>query len=411
MTRKQKFLNITLAVLIIFISGFIGYRVGTTKEILLVPDFSDTSSSTKIVIRDRKPPIQIDKDVDFNLFWQVWSAIKDEYVEKNISDKDLFYGALEGMVASLKDPYSIFLKPEISKEFSDELSGEFEGIGAEIGIKQERLTVISPLPGTPAEKAGLKSGDKIYAINGEDTAGMYLESAVNKIRGEKGTEVVLTVMRDGAKESKEIKIIRGAIKYDSVRFEMKDNLAYIKVLHFNTDTADKFNHAVKDAARNNPKGIILDLRGNPGGFLDAAVKMASEWVEDGVIVTEKYSDTNKKEHNAVGTARLRDFKTVVLINGGSASGSEIVAGALKDFGKAVLIGEKTFGKGSVQSLESFDDGSSLKLTVAKWLTPNGNCINEKGVEPDINIELTDEDYNNDKDPQMDKALEVLKTGE
>lgn len=391
----------------VLISGYVGYHIGMTKEIFLMPD-SQTSSSTKLVIRDKKPPVQIDKDVNFDLFWQVWSTVKNEYVEKNISDKDLFYGALEGMVASLKDPYSVFLKPEISKEFSDELSGEFEGIGAEIGIKKDRLTVISPLPGTPAEKSGLKAGDKIYAIDGADTAGMFLDEAVNKIRGKKGTEVTLTVMRDSSKGSKEIKITRDAIKYDSVRWEMKDNdMAYIKVLHYNTDTEEKFSQAVNEVLKKNPEGIILDLRGNPGGFLDAAVKMASVWVEDGIIVTEKYSDTDKKEHDAVGKARLGDIKTVVLINGGSASGSEIVAGALKDHGKAVLIGEKTFGKGSVQSLENFEDGSSLKLTVAKWLTPNGTCINEKGVEPDIEIKMTDEDYNNDKDPQMDKAVEIL----
>lgn len=391
----------------VLISGYVGYHIGMTKEIFLMPD-SQTSSSTKLVIRDKKPPVQIDKDVNFDLFWQVWSTVKNEYVEKNISDKDLFYGALEGMVASLKDPYSVFLKPEISKEFSDELSGEFEGIGAEIGIKKDRLTVISPLPGTPAEKSGLKAGDKIYAIDGADTAGMFLYEAVNKIRGKKGTEVTLTVMRDSSKGPKEIKITRDAIKYDSVRWEMKDNnMAYIKVLHYNTDTEEKFSQAVNEVLKKNPKGIILDLRGNPGGFLDAAVKMASVWVEDGIIVTEKYSDTDKKEHDAVGKARLGDIKTVVLINGGSASGSEIVAGALKDHGKAVLIGEKTFGKGSVQSLENFEDGSSLKLTVAKWLTPNGTCINEKGVEPDIEIKMTDEDYNNDKDPQMDKAVEIL----
>ncbi|MFH0856752.1 MAG: S41 family peptidase [bacterium] len=407
MNKKQKFINIALAVFMVLISGYIGYHTGTTKEILFMPD-SQTSSTTKLVIRDKKPPVQIDKDVNFDLFWQVWSTVKNEYVEKNISDKDLFYGALEGMVASLKDPYSVFLKPEISKEFSDELSGEFEGIGAEIGIKKDRLTVISPLPGTPAEKSGLKAGDKIYAIDGADTAGMFLDEAVNKIRGKKGTEVTLTVMRDSSKGPKEIKITRDAIKYDSVRWEIKDNdMAYIKVLHYNTDTEEKFSQAVNEVLKKNPKGIILDLRGNPGGFLDAAVKMASVWVEDGIIVTEKYSDTDKKEHNAVGKACLGDIKTVVLINGESASGSEIVAGALKDHGKAVLVGEKTFGKGSVQSLENFEDGSSLKLTVAKWLTPNGTCINEKGVEPDIEIKMTDEDYNNDKDPQMDKAVEIL----
>ncbi|MFH0854092.1 MAG: S41 family peptidase [bacterium] len=408
MGKKQKFLNIIVVFVIVFISAYFGYWFGSAKEIVLKDGFINGTTTAKVIIKDKTPPIAIDKEIDFNQFWDVWSLVKNEYVEKNIEDKKLFYGAIEGMVASLGDPYTVYLKPEISKEFTDELSGEFEGIGAEVGIKHDILTIISPLPDTPAEKAGLKSGDKVYTINGEDTMGMYLDVAVSKIRGKAGTEVILKIAREGHKDLLEIKIIRGAIKFDSVRWEMRDDgIAYIKVLHFNTDTVDKFNEAVSDIAGKNPKGIILDLRGNPGGFLDAAVKMASEWIEDGVVVTEKYSEEKKKEHNAIGRAHFSNYKTVVLINKGSASGSEIVAGALKDLGYAVLVGEKTFGKGSVQSLEEFDDGSSLKITVAKWLTPNGHCINETGIDPDMTVELTDKDYNEDNDPQIDKATEVL----
>lgn len=409
MSRKQKIINIVVAFAVVILSVLLGYYVGSTKEISIenTGEVNGTSTS-KIVIKEKKPPIAIDKDIDFELFWDVWKTIKADYVEKNISDKDLFYGAMEGMVYSLKDPYSVFLKPEISKEFSDELSGEFEGIGAEVGMKNNRLTIISPLPDSPAEKAGLKAGDKVYAIDSKDTAEMYLDEAVSKIRGKKGTEVVLTVSRDGLKEAMDIKIIRDTIKFDSVKWNIRDdNIGYIKVSHFNVDTADKFWEAVDDIVKANPKGIILDLRGNPGGFLDAAVKMASAWVEDGVVVTEKYSEEQKKEHNAIGRAYLANYKTVVLINRGSASGSEIVAGALKDLGFAVLVGEKTFGKGSVQSLEEFSDGSSLKLTVAKWLTPNGHCINKEGIEPDIAVELSEDDYNKDMDPQMDKAVSII----
>lgn len=409
MNKKEKFLNIIIAFLIVFVSAYSGYWFGSTKDIIVKEGFVNGTTTTKVIIKDKTPPIAIDKEINFAQFWNVWSLLKNEYVEKNnIEEKELFYGAIEGMVASLKDPYTVYLKPKIAKEFTDELSGEFEGIGAEVGIKHDILTIISPLTDTPAEKAGLKPGDKVYAINGEETMGMYIDVAVTKIRGKAGTEVVLKIVREGHNEPLEIKIIRGAIKFDSVRWEIRDDgVAYVKVLHFNMDTVDKFSEAVNDIVKAKPKGIILDLRGNPGGFLDAAVKMASEWVDDGVVVTEKYSEEKKKEHDAIGRARLANYKTVVLINRGSASGSEIVAGALKDLGYGILVGEKTFGKGSVQSLEEFGDGSSLKITVAKWLTPNGNCINETGIEPDVAIELTDEDYNEDRDPQMEKAVEIL----
>ncbi|MFH1030755.1 MAG: S41 family peptidase [bacterium] len=409
MNKKQKFINIIIALLIIAVSSYGGYWFGSTKEIIITDGLVNGTTTTRVIVKDKTPPIAIDNDIDFSQFWDIWSLLKNEYVEKNnIEDKELFYGAIEGMVASLKDPYTVYLKPKIAKEFTDELSGEFEGIGAEVGIKHEILTIISPLPDTPAEKAGLKPGDKVYAINGEETMGMYIDVAVSKIRGKAGTDVVLKILRERQRETLDIKITRGAIKFDSVRWELRDDgVAYVKVLHFNTDTVDKFSEAVNDIVKAKPKGIILDLRGNPGGFLDAAVKMASEWVEDGVVVTEKYSEEKKKEHDAIGRARLTNYKTVVLINKGSASGSEIVAGALKDLGYAVLVGEKTFGKGSVQSLEEFGDGSSLKMTVAKWLTPNGNCINETGIEPDVAIELTDEDYNEDRDPQMERAVEIL----
>lgn len=408
MNKKEKFLNIIIAFLIICVSAYSGYWFGSNKEIVVKDGFVNGATTTKVIIKDKTPPVAIDENIDFSQFWDIWSLIKNEYVEKDVDDKKMFYGAIEGMVSSLGDPYSVYLKPEISKEFTDELSGEFEGIGAEVGIKHDILTIISPLPDTPAEKAGVKPGDKVYSINGESTIGMYVDVAVSKIRGEAGTEVVLKIARDGHKDLFDIKIVRGAIKFDSVRWEIRDDrIAYVKVLHFNTDTTSKFNEAVSDIVKENPRGIILDLRGNPGGFLDTAVRMASEWIEDGVIVTEKYSEEKMKEHNAVGRAHLADYKTVVLINRGSASGSEIVAGALKDLGYAVLVGEKTFGKGSVQSFEEFNDGSSLKLTVAKWLTPARHCINETGIEPDAAVELSDEDYNEDRDPQMEKAVEIL----
>lgn len=355
------------------------------------------------------PSGQIGQDIDFKLFWDVWDKIEKNYVDKNkISEKEMFYGALQGMVSSLGDPYSVFMDPKITKEFDDDLAGTFEGIGAEIGKKNDILTVIAPLPETPAEKAGLKAGDKIYAINGESTANLSVSEAVDKIRGPRDTEVILTIFRDGAKNTEDIKIIRGVIIVKSVKTEMRaDNVFVITVTSFNEDTQSLFDQAVLSAFQANPKAIIVDLRNNPGGYLETAIQMASEWIESGPVVYEKYSDDNKMQHDAQGRAILKDIKTVVLVNQGSASASEIVAGALQDYGKATLIGRQTFGKGSVQSLLNLNDGSSLKITIAKWLTPKGRSINDEGIAPDYEVELSEEDYNANRDPQLEAALNFI----
>jgi carboxyl-terminal processing protease len=363
------------------------------------------------------------QDINFDLFWNVWDVLEKQYVSKDkINEKELFYGAVSGMVDAVGDPYTVFMDPKMAEEFAESLSGTFEGIGAEIGIRDEILTIIAPLPDTPAQKSGLQAGDKIYAIDGESTAGISIDEAVSKIRGPKDTNVILTISRDGFDEARDITITRGTIVVKSVETLLKDgetgevkaektkdsDTFVIKVTNFNDDTSALFNQAVEDIIKTNPKGIILDLRNNPGGYLDTAVEMASEWIEEGVIVTEEFSAENKNEFQARGRARLKDYKTIVLVNQGSASASEIVAGALQDKGKATIVGMKTFGKGSVQTLESFSDGSSVKITVAKWLTPNGNYINEQGIKPDVEIDMTAEDYEAGKDPQMEKAIELLR---
>ncbi|HAM88034.1 MAG: Carboxyl-terminal protease [Candidatus Falkowbacteria bacterium GW2011_GWC2_38_22] len=353
------------------------------------------------------------QDIDFNLFWKTWDALKKQYVDQEkITDKKLFYGALRGMVAAIEDPYTVFMDPKVSEDFSDDLAGTFEGIGAEIGIKGDVLTIIAPLPGMPAELAGIKAGDKILAIDTVITQGMAVDEAVTKIRGPKDTKVTLTIVRDGLSEAKEIEITRGAIVVSSVRTEKKDDgIFIIKIISFNNDTELAFNNAVRSALDSGVKGIILDLRNNPGGYLDTAIEVASEWVDEGPIVYEQYGDDSKIDHLARGRARLKDFLTVVLVNEGSASASEIVAGALQDKGLAKLVGKKTFGKGSVQSLTNLEDGSSIKITIAKWLTPNGRSINDEGVAVDHEVELTLEDYNAGKDPQMEKALWLLSSKE
>ena len=324
------------------------------------------------------------EEVSFEQFWNVWNMIKQNYVDQPVSEVDLFYGAIEGMVQGLNDPYSVYFPPVDAKEFADNLSGEFEGIGAEIGIRDEQLTIIAPLPASPAEQAGLRAGDKVYAIDGNDTRGITVEKAVSDIRGERGTDVVLTVSHDGFEGIEDITITRDRITIPTIVVEEeRGDIRYLRISHFNEDTWGAFNKEVEKLIQDNPAGLVLDLRSNPGGFLDSAVRVASEWVEDGLIVDEHFSDGRTQPYSTRGSHRLADIPTVVLVDQGTASGSEIVAGALQDHGISQIIGMQTFGKGSVQNFEILPDGSALKITVAKWLTPDGRSINDEGITPDI----------------------------
>ena len=349
------------------------------------------------------------QSVDFNLFWEVWDMLKKDYVNRDkLNEKEMFYGAIRGLVASVGDPYTIFMNPKEAKQFDEDLAGTFEGIGAEIGIKKENLVIVAPLPESPAEKAGLRAGDWINKINGESTAGLSVDQAVGKIRGPKGTIVTLNIVRGDLPDGKDFKIARDVIVVKSVVTKMREDGIYILTISsFNDDTEQLFNKAVADIVEKNPKGLIVDLRNNPGGYLDTAVEVASEWIDGGVIVTEKFSDQKKNEYLTRGLHRLKDIPTIALINQGSASASEIVAGALQDTLKAKLVGKQSFGKGSVQTLETLPDGSSLKVTVAQWLTPKGINISEQGIKPDVEVDLTPKDYEESKDPQMDKAIELL----
>ncbi len=354
-----------------------------------------------------------DEGIDFDLFWEVWNSIKKDYLnKKNISDKQLFYGSLKGMVASLEDPYSTFLEPEMAKEFYQDLRGDFEGIGAELGIKKNILTVIAPLSDYPAEKAGIKSGDQIYKIDNLDTTNITLEEAITKIRGKVGTQVVLTIKRNAFLEFKEITITRAKIHIQSVKLEPIEKhkeIAYLKIRQFNDNIKSEFREAINKilSQEEKPKGIIIDLRNNPGGLLDASVDIANYWLpRDTVVVKEKF-DGREKEYKTVDNPILDKFQTVILTNQGSASASEIFAGALQDYKKVIIVGEKTFGKGCVQKVEDLKGGSMLKLTIADWLTPLGRRINDKGIDPDIKIEMTPNDYEQDKDPQMEKAIELI----
>lgn len=398
-----KHLGLLLSVFALCASLGIGIYAGEKMQIAKF----NQAAIKQLVNKDAKPEFALGEKVDFGLFWQVWEKIKKDYAYQPIDEIKMFYGAIEGMAASLGDPYSVFFEPQIAEEFQKDLAGEFEGIGAEIGIKDNALIVVAPLQDSPAERAGLAAGDKILAIDGKDTQGMALDAAVKMIRGKRGTRVTLLIARDGIKTAKDYEIVRDKIIIKSVQWRMEGDIAYIKVLQFGDETAKDFDSIVGKIILKNPKGIILDLRNNPGGYLDAAVKMAGEWVPDDAVVYERFKGKDEG-FKAYGKGRLKDFKTVILINKGSASGSEILAGALKDYEKATLVGEKSFGKGSVQDYNEFSDGSALKLTIALWLTPKGTSINGEGIEPNVAVEITEEDATAKKDPQMEKAKELLK---
>jgi len=351
------------------------------------------------------------ENVDFSLFWEAWQTLETKYVNQdNFDDQEMIYGAISGMVNSLGDPYTVFLDPADTKRFNEDVGGSFEGVGMEIGMRNGQLQVIAPLEGTPAQKAGLKSGDKIIKVDDIFTAEISsLEEIVNLIRGPRGTNVMLTVYSDSYEEAREIFITRETIEVPSLKLEFLDNkIAHLSLYHFSAKAGSDFRIATDQFLKNDSRGMILDLRNNPGGYLEVAQDIAGYFLEKGKVVTiEDFGDGNQEEYLALGNARLFGYPVVILINRGSASGSEILAGALRDNNGVLLIGEKSFGKGSVQELESLSGGSSLKITVARWLTPNGDHITDKGLEPDIQVELTIENIDNDIDPQLERAIEKI----
>jgi len=352
-------------------------------------------------------------NADFSLFWEAIEIIKNNYFEnKDISDQKLLYGAIKGVIHSLGDPYSVFFEPSDAKKFEEDIKGSFGGIGAEIGIRNNQIIIVAPLKNNPAEKAGLKAGDKIFEINGQSTNDMTVEEAVKLIRGEIGTEVKLLINRDGWDKAREFKITRAKIVVPTLEWEIKDNnILYIQLLNFNANAPSLMAEAIINGLLKNAKGIILDLRNNPGGYLDVAVNIAGWFLNRGeVVVKEKFADGTIRELRTYGNAALRHFPLVIIINEGSASASEILAGALRDQRGVKLIGTKTFGKGTVQELETLKDGSVIKISVAEWLTPKGEVINKKGLNPDFEVLINNEDIEKEKvDPQLNKAIEILKS--
>lgn len=349
--------------------------------------------------------------LDFSLFWEAWQTLEENFVDQaKIDYQKMVYGAISGMVSSLKDPYTVYLPPEDAKIFKEDVSGEFQGVGMEIGIRQGELTVIAPLEGTPAQRSGLRAGDKIIKIDDTYTTDLTTDEAVKLIRGVKGTKVVLTIFREGWPQAKDFEIVRDVVEVPSLKWELKEgNIAYIKLYQFSEKATGAFNKAVAEILASPAKSLILDLRDDPGGYLEVAQDIAGWFLKKGALVTTEDfgGSAENQEYRTSGSGQLSSYPLVVLINKGSASASEILAGALRDDRGIQLVGAQSFGKGSVQTIKELKQGS-LKVTIAKWLTPKGTLIDKEGLKPDIEVEITEKDYNDGQDPQLDKAIEIIK---
>lgn len=403
---KELLKKINIATLLIAILTFVlGWQLGH-KEV----EFKWKNYKPAITVENKEPPEHI--NVDFKLFWDTWDLISREYLDKKAVDPNkLYYGAISGMVAALGDPYTVFLPPDQQKSSKEELNGSFDGVGIQLGFnKDKRLVVVAPVSGTPAQKAGIKPQDIIVEIDGTDTSGMSLPDAVKLIRGPKGSQVKLTIFRDGDEDTRQFTLTRDTIVVKSVEVSFKEsagkNIAVIKLTRFGDRTQEEWDKAVSDILSKAPAGLVLDLRNNPGGYLEGAVFIASEFLDDGVVVMQEKSSGERSSYKVNREGKLKKLPMTVLINKGSASASEIVAGALQDRKRAKLVGEKSFGKGTIQEAEDLPGGTGIHITVAKWLTPNGHWVNEtQGLTPDVEIKAEIED--DTKDPQLDKALELL----
>lgn len=412
-SKKYILISLAFAALTFVFGWFVGVRdIGTDVVGGISGGRVDFPAVLQESSADTVPDEISELPVDWNTFRRVWKELNDKFVEQPLDQQELFYGALKGLARSTDDPYTAFLPPEDNKRVKDNLNGRYEGIGAELGMRDNQLTVISPLDGSPALAAGLKAGDKILKVDGEETAEMTLSEAVSKIRGPAGEAVVLNLRRDGG-EPFDLTIVREQITIESVKWEDKgDGVVYIRISRFGEQTSTDWDSVVDEildsqlAALNS---VVLDVRSNPGGYLQASIHIAAEFLDGQVVVSEQFGDGRRQDFRENRRGRLVGVPVVVLIDEGSASASEILAGALRDQLGFKLVGKKTFGKGTVQDAIEFEDKSSLHVTVAYWLTPNGAKIDGKGLAPDVEMELNEEKFKEDNvDTQLEKALEIAR---
>lgn len=396
MPMLRKVLNYSLIVASCVITLAAGFVLGSTQARYEQPIPAPTASSTP----------------DMSLFWEAWDIVNDKYLNAgDLTDQQKVRGATAGLLSSLEDPYSEYFAPEEAEDFKSEVQGNFGGIGAQMDSKEGVVTVVAPLKDSPAEAAGLRSGDQVLFVDATSTQGYSIEEVVGMIRGPVGEPVKLTIKREGLKDPKEFTIVREDIVVPTIDLTMEDGgIAYIQIYQFNASVSDLFLKTIREAALRGTRGVVLDLRGNPGGYLNMAVRLASWFLPRGTVVVSQQGRAGTEEEimRANGNAALAKIPTVVLIDEGSASASEILAGALRDQRKIPLIGQTSFGKGTVQEIQDLSDGSLVKLTIAHWVLPSGHVLEGAGLKPDYEVEFTEEDAQNDRDPQLDKALQVLR---
>jgi carboxyl-terminal processing protease len=390
-----------------FLIAFGFYQIGFQRG---QSDFSATLTNVE------NANVGSPSSVDFAPFWKAWNIINEKYIPasttaETVTDEEKVWGAIQGLASSLKDPYTVFFPPVESKLFESDIKGNFEGVGMEVLSQDGAITIIAPLKDSPAARAGLLAGDRIIQINGKDTNGLTTEDAVGLIRGPKGTSVTLTIFRSGVKQPFEVEVLRDVINIPVINTKSLDNgIFLIELYSFSEQSPNLFRNALREFILSGDKKLILDLRGNPGGYLEAAIDMASWFLPSSkIVVRENFGgQEEEKVYRSRGYDVFSDnLEFVILVDRGSASASEILAGALSENGKATLVGETTFGKGSVQELINITSDTSLKVTIARWLTPNGVSISEKGIEPQYKVERTLADIQAGRDPQLKKAIEIL----
>lgn len=353
-----------------------------------------------------------EKEVDISLLWGVWRLLQSRYIDvQELNTQQLVYGAVRGLVSAVGDPYTGFMTPRENTDFRDALSGHLQGIGAELTQREDVIVVVAPIKGAPADKAGLLPEDIILTVDGEDITGMTLNEVVGKIRGPRGTAVTLEVLREGRYEPMSIKITRDDITVPSAEYEVKKtatgSVGYLTINQFGSETIKEVQSLLTNVQQQSLKGFIVDVRFNGGGYLEGAVDLTSMFLKEGKVVDVVGRDTEPQHHMVTGKTILPDIPLVILVNEGSASASEIFAGALQDQDRAIIVGKQTFGKGTVQEVVDLPGGSSLRVTIAKWLTPAGKDLGKEGVTPDVEVDRTREDVEAGRDPQLEKALEVV----
>jgi carboxyl-terminal processing protease len=390
-----------------FSSGFIvGHLMPASGSL---PVITDILPSSPAVQPEQQAATPEGLQELFTPFWEAWNIVHEQYVDQPVDDELLMRGAIRGMMEALGDQHTLYMEPQDFENENAALQGQYEGIGAFVETEGDYLTIVSPIEGSPADQAGLLPGDKVIAIDGEDMTGVAPEEARLKVLGPEGTPVTLTIAREGESEPLEFTITRAEIRIRSVEGRMlEDNIAYVDINQFGEQTTRELRSTLDELLAQNPRGIVVDLRNNPGGFLSTSVEVASEFIEEGVILYEEYGDGRREEHRALGNGQATDIPLVVLINEGSASASEILAGALQDYERATVVGVKSFGKGSVQNrVPLSNDQGAARVTIARWLTPDERLIDGIGLMPDVIVEMTPEDVEAERDPQLDAAVEAL----